>query len=164
MSAAARSAAEGGAGDGFRLEDYFAGRTRAWGIFRDRFGRLRRRFTVDIDGAWDGETLTLVEDFAYDDGATERRVWQIRRGTTDDYEGRADGVVGTAHGGYHDGALNWRYRFALKVGGSAWTVRFDDWLFPQADGIVINRADVSKFGFRLGEVTLVFRKGAPTAH
>jgi hypothetical protein len=38
----------------FRIEEYFPGRTRAWGIFQDRFGRLRRQFTVDIDGTWDG--------------------------------------------------------------------------------------------------------------
>ena len=43
------------------LEEYFAGKTRAWGIFEDRFGTLRRQFTVDIDGRWDGRTLVLDE-------------------------------------------------------------------------------------------------------
>jgi len=32
----------------FVLEEYFAGKTKAWGIFQDRFGTLRRQFTVDI--------------------------------------------------------------------------------------------------------------------
>ena len=32
------------------IEDYFAGETRAWGIFEDRFGNLRRQFTVTIRG------------------------------------------------------------------------------------------------------------------
>ena len=38
-----------------RIEEYFSGYTRAWGIFEDRFGNLRRQFVVDIDGSWDGE-------------------------------------------------------------------------------------------------------------
>ena len=33
-----------------RLEEYFVGETRAWGIFEDRFGNLKRSFTVDITG------------------------------------------------------------------------------------------------------------------
>ena len=50
------------------FEDYFAGETRAWGIFEDRFGNLRREFKVDIAGTWDGRLLTMVEDFVYSDG------------------------------------------------------------------------------------------------
>jgi hypothetical protein len=31
-------------------------------------------------------------------------------------------------------------------------------MFLQQDGVLINRAEVTKFGLRLGEVTIVFRK------
>ncbi|MDH3474506.1 MAG: DUF3833 domain-containing protein [Rhodospirillales bacterium] len=140
------------------IEEYFAGRTKAWGIFQDRFGQLRRQFEVEIEGTWDGKTLTLVEDFLYDDGETERRVWRIAKGGEHEYEGRAEGVIGVAEGLAYGNALNWSYRFALKVGDSTWNVTFDDWLFLQSDGVLINRAEVTKFGVKLGEVTLVFRK------
>ena len=140
------------------LEDYFLGTSKAWGIFQDRFGNLRRQFVVDIDGAWDGETLTLVEDFRYDDGETERRVWRIRKVGEHGYQGVADGVIGEAEGRAYGNALHWTYDFALKVGDGTWNVSFDDWLFLQPDGILINRAEVSKFGVTLGEVTLAFRK------
>ncbi|MEM6492646.1 MAG: DUF3833 family protein, partial [Pseudomonadota bacterium] len=43
-----------------RLEEYFAGESRAWGVFEDRFGTLKRQFTVDIVGEWDGEQLVLT--------------------------------------------------------------------------------------------------------
>jgi len=75
----------------FILEDYFSGNVRAWGVFQDRFGRLRRQFAVDIEGTWDGETLTLVEDFFYADGETDRRIWTIRKIDENTYEGTADG-------------------------------------------------------------------------
>ena len=141
-----------------RIEEYFAGRTKAWGIFQDRFGTVRRQFEVDIDGTWDGETLTLVEDFTYDDGETERRIWRITKVGEHGYEGRADGVVGVAEGTAYGNALNWTYRFALDVGESKWTVRFDDWMFLQDEEVLINRAEVTKFGFEVGEATIFFRK------
>ncbi len=142
------------------IEDYFAGQTQAWGIFQDRFGTLRRQFRVDIEGTWDGETLTLVEDFVYDDGETEQRIWRIKKRDEHGYEGRAEGVIGVAEGATYGNALNWRYKFALKVGDSTWNVHFDDWLFLQDDRVLINRADVTKFGLLIGEVTLLFHKGA----
>jgi hypothetical protein len=33
-------------------------------------------------------------------------------------------------------------------------------MYLQPDGVLINRATVSKFGFKVGEVTLFFSKGA----
>ena len=140
------------------IEDYFSGQTRAWGIFQDRFGTLRRQFEVEIDGRWDGEVLTLVEDFQYDDGETEQRVWRIRKSGDHEYTGEADGVIGVAEGRAFGNALHWSYRYALEVGENTWNVAFDDWLFLQSDGVLINRAEVTKFGVKLGEVTLVFRK------
>ena len=47
----------------FRVEEYFLGQTRGWGIFEDRFGDLRRQFVVDIDGAWEGEVFVMTEAF-----------------------------------------------------------------------------------------------------
>ncbi len=145
------------------IEEYFAGETEAWGIFQDRFGTLRRQFKVDIEGDWDGETLTLVEDFVYDDGETETRIWRIEKQDEHRYTGRADGVIGIAEGQAYGNALNWRYQFALKVGDDTWTVAFDDWMFLQSDGVLINRAEVTKFGIKIGEVTLMFRKPLETA-
>jgi Protein of unknown function (DUF3833) len=142
----------------FRPEDYFAGKTRAWGIFQDRFGTVRRQFTVDIDGSWDGETLTLVENFLYDDGETEQRTWRVVKTGEHSYEGTADGVIGKARGESYGNVLNWQYRFALKVGDSTWNVSFDDWMFLQDDGVMINRATVTKLGIELGEITIAFRK------
>ena len=140
------------------IEDYFLGRTKAWGIFQDRFGTLRRQFEVTIEGSLEDDTLVLVEDFLYDDGEEERRIWRIRRTGPHTYEGQAGGVVGVAKGEAYGNALNWTYRFDLKVGDATWEVAFDDWLFLQSDGVLINRAAVTKFGILLGEVTLVFQK------
>ena len=147
----------------FVLEDYFAGETRAWGLVRDRFGKVRRQFTVDMTGEWDGEVLTLNEKFVYDDGETDTRIWTVRKIDDHTYEGQAADVIGVATGGSYGNALNWSYTLALPIGGRTWHVQFDDWMFLQPDGVLINRADMSKFGFRLGEIVLFFRKDADVA-
>ncbi len=140
----------------FVLEDYFAGRTRAWGLFEDRFGTVRRQFTVDIVGTWDGKTLVLDEAFVYDDGETDSRVWTITKLSENRYSGRATDVVGEATGRASGNALNWRYTLDLKAGNRTWRVNFDDWMFLQQDGILINRARVTKYGLDVGWVTIVF--------
>ncbi|RVU33689.1 DUF3833 domain-containing protein [Hwanghaeella grinnelliae] len=140
------------------LEEYFDGKTLAAGLFQDRFGTVRRQFTVEIDGSWDGETLTLVEDFDYSDGETERRVWTLKKLDAHRYEGTAEGVIGTASGAAYGNAFNWVYTFDLKVGDGTWRVDFDDWMFLQPGGVLINKATVSKWGITIGEVTLSFHK------
>ena len=59
------------------LEKYFLGKTYASGIFEDRFGTVRRQFTVDIEGTFDQNVLYLVEDFVFNDGERETREWII---------------------------------------------------------------------------------------
>ncbi len=142
----------------FRLEAYFEGRTQAWGVFRDRNGNLRRQFTVTIDGDWSGETLTLDEHFVYSDGATEQRVWTIRPTGPDTYEGTAADVVGVAQGRVQGNTLVWNYDLNLAVGGRTWTVDFDDRMYLQPDGVMINHAIVRKFGVRVGEAMIVFQR------
>ena len=119
------------------LEDYFDGETRAWGIVRDRFGNIRRQFTVDMVGHWDGQLLVLDETFSYDDGETDKRVWKIRKIDAHTYEGKATDVIGSAVGKAYGSALNWRYTLALKIGERTWNVAFDDWMFLQSDGVLL---------------------------
>lgn len=139
------------------LENYFAGETRAWGLFEDRFGTVRREFVVDITGTWDGETLVLEEDFAYADGDTERRVWTLEKTGPNTWRGTAGDVVGEATGEIAGNAFNWRYVMDLPVGDSVWRVRFDDWMFLQPDGTLLNRAYVTRWGIEIGSITIAFR-------
>lgn len=142
------------------LEDYFTGSVRAWGIFQDRGGNIRRQFVVDILGYRDGNDLVLEEDFVYADGEQSRRVWRLTRIDEHHYEGRAEDVEGVARGVLYGQAFNFRYTLNLEVGERTWRVNFNDWMFKHEDGVLINRAEMSKFGVRLGEVTLFFKKDA----
>ncbi len=143
----------------FVLEEYFSGKTRAWGLFEDRFGTVRRQFVVEIEGKWDGTELTLNEDFTFADGETSNRVWRIRKLADGSYEGRADEVIGVATGIVGGNALHWRYVLDLEISkGRTMAVQLDDWMFLQPHGVLMNRARMSKFGIELGQITISFSK------
>ena len=74
------------------------------------------------------------------------------------YSGTADDVIGKAIGIAKGNALNWKYKLDLKVNDSNIKVDFDDWMFLQDKGILMNRAEVKKWGLNIGVVTITFLK------
>ena len=143
------------------LFTYFAGQTQAYGQFQDRSGVVKRRFKVAITGTLNDDVLTLDERFVYDDGEKEQRVWLIKRLGDNLYSGTAGDVIGEAVGHSAGSVFSWRYTLDLPYKNSSIQVKFDDWMFLQSDGVMLNRAQVSKWGFNVGEVTLFFSKAQP---
>lgn len=140
------------------LRDYFNGVIDAYGVFQDRSGRVVRRFTVVMTCTWEGENGVLDEVFTYSDGGTERRIWRLTRGPDGRYSGTAGDVVGTAQGQTRGNAFRWAYTLRLPVDGKTYEVQFDDWMFLMDQRVMLNKAVMSKWGVRLGEVTLSFVK------
>ena len=66
-----------------------------------------------------------------------------------------------ALGGERGNAFYWSYDLELPVSGRTLKVHFEDWMYLMDDRVMLNRATMSKWGIRLGEVTLSFvRRGA----
>jgi hypothetical protein len=139
------------------LAQYFTGIVVGWGMFQDRSGAVVKRFTVRIDCTWKGNEGTLDEHFEYADGTTQNRVWKLVR-DGNRYTGTAADVVGTAQGMAAGNALHWNYVLALPIDGKTWNMDMDDWMVLIDERTMLNRTTMSKFGFRVGEVTLSFRK------
>ncbi|GAB1234370.1 DUF3833 domain-containing protein [Ferrigenium sp. UT5] len=140
------------------MQQYFKGTVDAWGMFQNRKGEIVKRFNVVIRCSWQGDVGTLDEDFRYSDGTQQKRVWTLKKQPNGQYIGTAPDVVGEAVGIVSGNALNWNYVLALPVDGKVYNVNFDDWMILMDDTVMLNRAVMSKFGFKLGEVTLSFRK------
>jgi len=152
-------------GPKFVLEEFFAGDSVAYGVFEDRFGNLRRQFRVNLNGQIEGNKLTLVEDFLYDDGERADRTWVIENlGQLDNgaiaYRGTAADVSGEATGSVVGNGLNWRYDVVLEMNGRQIEVNFDDWIYQQDENVAINRAYITKYGVEIGSVSIVFLRGA----
>lgn len=140
------------------LRQYFNGRLDAYGVFTDRSGAVVKRFTVVMDCTWKGDEGVLDEDFTYSDGSKQRRIWRLTRQADGSYRGRADDVVGEAVGGIAGNTFRWNYTLRLPVDGSVYEVQFDDWMYLMDQRVMLNKATMSKWGVRLGEVTLSFVK------
>lgn len=140
------------------LQQYFNGTLDAWGMFQDRSGKVIKRFTVVMRCTWDGDVGTLDEDFTYSDGTKQKRIWTLRKVGANRFIGTAPDVIGEAVGTTAGNTLHWNYVLALPVDDKVYNVNFDDWMFLMDERVMLNRATMSKFGFKLGEVTLSFTK------
>jgi len=141
------------------LFSYFEGNTKGWGIFQDRKGKLKRQFVVDMKG-YKNELghFVLEEDFVWSDGEKSKRMWTIQKDKNNNYIGTAPDVIGKAIGTTSGNAFHWNYIMNLPVGDKTYKVNFEDWMFLQPDGVLLNKAKMSKFGINLGEVIISFKK------
>lgn len=142
----------------FKLEEFFNGPLRAYGMVQNRSGDVLRRFTVEMTGEWEGNKGTLYEMFYYDDGEQQERIWYLEKLGPNHYGGNASDVVKPANGYTEGFAFNWKYTLAIPVDGKVWDIDFDDWMYLLDDQRLINRAVMKKFGLRVGEVTLWIEK------
>ena len=142
------------------LATYFNGTLDAYGVFTDRSGKVVRRFTVLMTCTWNGNDGVLDEDFTYSDGEKQRRIWRLKKLGDGRYTGTADDVKGVAQGQTAGNAFRWGYTLNLPVDGKVYEVQFDDWMYLVDERVMLNKAVMTKFGFKLGEVTLTFVKRA----
>lgn len=142
------------------IEEYFAGPSKAYGIIFDRSGVPQRQFSVDLVGTWDetAQTLTLDEDFIFNDGENSQRKWVITKVGDNQYTGKAEDVVGKATGISHGNAFQWKYVLEVPYKGSTIDLSIDDWLYLNDDDVLINRSIMYKYGFKVGEIVISFNK------
>ncbi len=140
------------------IAEYFSGTTRAWGMVQDYTGEVQRRFTVEIQGSYVDDTLTLDESFVFSDGETDRRVWTFERIDEHHWVGSANDVEGQVEARQYGHAFHMNYPLEIDINGRMISFTMDDWMYLQPDGRLINRTAMRKFGVTLGEITLVFEK------
>ena len=141
-----------------KIEEYFKGEVEAWGILQDRKGKVTRSFKASMSGKFENNILTLEEDFYWKDGEEQKRIWKIEKIDEHNYSGTASDVVGTAKGVSYGNTFKFEYNLMVPFKGKSIKIRFDDWIFKQDEKVAINRATLSKFGFKVGELTVFFRK------
>ena len=140
------------------IEEYLSGNVKALGVLQNRSGKVTRQFSADLDGSWDGKQLILREKFNWDDGEVQNREWTIKKIDENNYEGTAGDVVGKAKGYSYGPTFKFEYVLLVPVNGKEMKITFDDWIFKQDDKVAINRATMTKFGFKVAELTVVFVK------
>ena len=141
-----------------KIEKYFEGQVKAWGLLQDRKGKVTRQFKADMFGKFENGILTLEEDFYWTDGEKQKRTWKIEKVDDNNYKGSAPDVVGIARGHQYGSAFKFEYDLLIPFKTKNIKVSFDDWIFKQDEKVAINRATLTKFGFKVGELTVFFLK------
>ena len=142
----------------FDLLEYFEGETTAWGLIVDRFGNLQRTFKVRLNGNIDNKRLLLKEYFTYNDGETEYREWIITETETGTYEGKSKDTIGIAKGKQNGNTMRMVYDTTISIGETDIRVLFDDRFVKADQKVVINRAEILKWGIKIADVTIFFSK------
>jgi len=66
--------------------------------------------------------------------------------------------VGEATGVSQGFAFNWRYTLAIEVDGTTWDIDLNDWIYQLDESRLINQTEMTKWGFNVGQITLVIEK------
>tara|TARA_B100000427_G_C15098243_1_gene416008 strand:- start:78 stop:545 length:468 start_codon:yes stop_codon:yes gene_type:complete len=141
-----------------KIEEYFQGKVKAWGMLLSRSGQVKRQFTANMNGEFDGQNLILDETFIWNDGEKQERRWIIKKVGDNRYEGTAPDVDGIAKGVSYGSAFKFEYKLLIPYKDKKIKVKFDDWIFKQDEKTAINKAILTKFGFKVGELTVFFIK------
>ncbi len=142
----------------FVLEEFFDGQLIAHGVLKDRSGLVTRYFTADIKAYWQDGIGTLEEDFVFDDGEEQRRVWTLRPDGENHYIGTAGDVVGESNISVAGNSVFLSYVLRVPYNDGTIDVTIDDRMYMISPSVVLNESGMSKFGVSVGELMLVIQK------
>lgn len=139
------------------LERYFAGKTTATGAFSAING-VKREFTVDLTGRWDGKTLVLREDFVFSDGQKDTKTWRFTKTGEGRYTGTREDVIGTTNVVIEGKVARFNYLVNLGTEAKPNKVRFYDKMVLEPGGKLVNTALVTKYLLPVAKTTVVFSR------
>ncbi len=143
----------------FIPQEYFNGKLRAYGIVKDRSGKIIRTFKGKMIGSWDKNGVgTLEEFFVYDDGERIERVWTLKPNGDKKFIATADDIVGESPMIANGNTVMLDYVMRTPYKDSTIDLSVQDWLHLQEDGVIINHSKMKKFGFVVGELVITIIK------
>lgn len=141
------------------FQDFLQDNLIGWGIFEDRGGQVIKRFRIDMEADWKDNRCRFIENFSFSDGTKQRREWQITQIDAGHFEAVANDSVGIGKGTLFGDSVHWEYHIAVNTESyGKQTVKFDYWMHKIDDDTLMNRANVTKWGVKMGEVSVLFRK------
>lgn len=140
------------------LQHYLQGKIVGSGIIKDWRGRVTKQFDFVAQASWNNNICTFKEEMKYYNGQVDHRIWTIKKINDHYYEGTTHDVIGIAKIFVDGNAMNWQYRMDIKVDGSTYRIKFDDWMYLMSNNILINYNTFKKFGITVGTLVLFMHK------
>ena len=146
-------------GPEFIPQKYFNGKLTAYGMVKDRSGKIIKTFKGDLIGSWDKNGVgTLDEKFIYDNGEKQTRVWTLTPTADKTFIGTAGDIVGQAQMIANGNTVMIDYTMRVPYNDSTIDINVKDWLHLQEDGVILNHSKMKKFGFTVGELVITIIK------
>ncbi|WP_309044235.1 DUF3833 domain-containing protein [Marinobacter sediminicola] len=141
-------------------EAFFSGELSARGVVKDMSGEVIRTFDADISASWnDAGVGTLDEEFRFDDGEVQTRVWTLTPSdAADSYHAEAGDVADPGTMRWSGNTIHMNYVLRIAYGDGTLDVRMDDWMYLITPDTLINQTTMSKWGVDVGELVLVIQK------
>jgi len=146
-------------GPEFIPQEYFNGKLNAYGMVKDRSGKIIKTFKGNLVGSWDKNGVgTLDEKFIYDNGEKQTRVWTLTPTGDKTFIGTAGDIVGNAQMIANGNTVMIDYTMRVPYNDSTLDINVKDWLHLQEDGVILNHSKMKKFGFTVGELVITIIK------
>ncbi len=142
----------------FKVEQFFDGQLSAHGVVKNRGGKVIRTFNASIAASWVDGVGTLDEDFQFDDGEKQKRIWTLTRQTDGTYIGTAGDVSGDGLLTQAGNSVFLDYVLQVPYRDDVLEVRVDDRMYLLTPDILINESKLKKFGIKVGELLLVIAR------
>lgn len=139
-------------------EEFFDGQLNAHGIVKDRGGQVIRYFSAKIKAYWAGGVGTLDESFVFDDGEQQTRVWKLKPQPDGSYVATAGDVIGEGKMKVAGNSLFLDYVLRIPYGDGTIDLRIDDRMYLVSERVLLNESVMTKWGFEVGQITLVIEK------
>ena len=139
-------------------EEFFNGQLRAHGIVKDRSGEVIRYFNASINAYWVDGIGTLDERFVFDDGEQQTRVWKLQPNADGSYVATAGDVIGDGKLKMAGNSLFLDYVLRIPYGDDTIDLRIDDRMYLVSEKVLLNESVMTKWGFKVGQITLVIEK------
>jgi len=140
------------------VEEFFNGSLKAHGIVKDRSGKVTRYFNASIKADWVDGVGTLDEVFKFDDGEEQNRIWKLTRDQSGGYVGTANDVVGSSALEVSGNSLFLDYVLRIPYDDGTLDLHIDDRMYLVSDRVLINESVMTKWGVKVGQITLVIEK------
>ena len=146
-----------GKGPALDLRRHLSGPILCEGVIYGPLGRVTSRFVADMNAQWDGSTGTMTEDFRYDSGSIQHRIWTLKIGNDGRIRATAPDVVGIGTGTMEGPALRLDYRIRLPQDAGGHVLSVTDWMYLMENGTIMNRSQFRKFGIKVAELVATMR-------
>jgi hypothetical protein len=137
------------------LNEFFVGSLTAHGLAKNRAGKVVRMFNANIEAQWSKGVGTLIEDFIFDDGEQQQRIWTLTPTGDGDYIGTAGDVIGTGTLESAGNSIFLDYVLRVPYREDTIDVKVDDRMYLIAPDVLINESIMTKYGVRVGSLSLV---------